>query len=1221
MTYENRTQILLQDLDKQTRLQVDEFVDAYHREVSSQDVTDKMAARSLKNQFAVAKQEFGNNEKAISACLAQLLLEFAVRFLRRYGRPVTCNELTTLLPEVSGRIAGLYLFLDPQVRAPERFGSHVPLSGMTSGSQASLYLVKSPDRTTRVAKVAKLGSPEAIALQHEKEILDLLNERLPSRPDVRFARLIDHGENERVVFLILDHVDGTTLERAIAERRLSVTSVGEICLQLAQTLAAVHNLAILHLDLSPRNVIVSQATSNPVATILDFGTAAEIEFANEPVERPESIGKGTPGYASPEVAEVSSVCVQSDIYSIGAVCLDALAGCVPAEADELESFKHNADSQTRQFLAVLGKATCESPQDRYADAVELANAVRPFALSTRQRKRKRRVAFAGVLAAASLMILMVLFAYHLTHRTVLPPPMPPVETRQLTWLEEVARSRNIELKNVTQEHFNPSLDFMSPKFAQLTNAAFLRVDVDKEIFDLARGVEFRINSGHWRQMALVDGGFLSASLSHDDIKGAKSIDIQVDEHPGEFTGSVVIGPFRYEMEFDANGTQQLDELRRQQQALLDSETLIYFDNMGHWQPGQELLDAANAIKRIHFYPSPTAKNPLVLFPLYPIDFDAADISQMFNNHRTYFDNQRYLRLFVEMRADDSSFSREYTQSMFTGYDLSKASDRNQAVQRILSWSDTPNEVQGKGWVLSSQVDANLLGTLINLQVGSHPDALNNEIAVTATTWGNDDPLREPIPTPIEFAAKLRENIGELLQSNVLYVRVHFVDGSSSSVIQFLEGSSRPVVETSAGKWTPEPSSDAPGKGSNQGFDDESMPIKTHVEAVRERLQGNSRNEIALKALEFFANNGAVTWSISKNLTDKERRGIEAILLGAQPNRFAASFSRSGNAYVQGQTVEWDTAYTSSAYEPFFWQVLFVDGSQSDVVEGYTPQRVEVIDESVPFRLDVNGKTVERTTKRSIPQLLDKVTSPRIWKTGVSSGDVYSYQGDPPIIKLDPRHHLLRDDFSYLSISSERAVLQSSGREIEGVKLIQRVEVISGGASDDQIKAIKSYYRAQCNRFVSTMLVKSGDRWQWDESFVENDALKIGSIYFCTRVASKLPKPSLQVHENEPFKSIVIPSKVKAVFTNDKIPYERRFYLVATFLDNSKSDFILFENSAAPINSTPSIPEFAPSVIPISKTLSEAFVGFDPVRTKTALEMQKNLNSVRPIPKIPKITTD
>lgn len=152
--------------------------------------------------------------------------------------------------------------------------------------------------------------------------------------------IYEFGEVEDLHFLAIEYVDGDTLRHKIVTEQLKLTEVIDIAMQVCAALEASHEAKIIHRDIKPENIMVRRRDG--VVKVLDFGLAkladkrstagkaTDTEAATEVLlkTRPGSI-MGTFNYMSPEQAQGLHVDERSDIWSVGIVIYEMVAGRTP----------------------------------------------------------------------------------------------------------------------------------------------------------------------------------------------------------------------------------------------------------------------------------------------------------------------------------------------------------------------------------------------------------------------------------------------------------------------------------------------------------------------------------------------------------------------------------------------------------------------------------------------------------------------------------------------------------------------------------------------------------------------------------------------------------------------------------------------------------------------------------------------------------------------------
>jgi serine/threonine-protein kinase len=190
--------------------------------------------------------------------------------------------------------------------------------------------------------------------------------------------VIDAGEDEGRPYIVFEYIEGETLKQRIRRcGRLPIAEAVAYTIEIARALGAAHARHIVHRDVKPQNVLIDEEGS---AKVTDFGIARTLD---EEGLTADGRVLGTTDYVSPEQALGQDVTGQSDLYSLGIVLYEMLAGEVPFKGDGqvAVAMKHVRealpDIQTRRpevssaLAAVLDRATAKRQEDRYADDAEL----------------------------------------------------------------------------------------------------------------------------------------------------------------------------------------------------------------------------------------------------------------------------------------------------------------------------------------------------------------------------------------------------------------------------------------------------------------------------------------------------------------------------------------------------------------------------------------------------------------------------------------------------------------------------------------------------------------------------------------------------------------------------------------------------------------------------------------------------------------------------------
>jgi beta-lactam-binding protein with PASTA domain/tRNA A-37 threonylcarbamoyl transferase component Bud32 len=195
-----------------------------------------------------------------------------------------------------------------------------------------------------------------------------------SHPNI--VPVFDWGEDAGAYFIVMEYVEGRPLSALLRERGpLEPVRAAEIASQVAAALASAHRHGVVHRDIKPGNVLI---TDDGQVKVTDFGIARAINTEDSLTQTGAVMGTAT--YFSPEQAEGLSVDARSDIYSLGVVLFEMLTGRPPFLGDTPVSVasKHVRDAPPtpRELLetvpveleAVVMKAMAKQPAQRYQGA-------------------------------------------------------------------------------------------------------------------------------------------------------------------------------------------------------------------------------------------------------------------------------------------------------------------------------------------------------------------------------------------------------------------------------------------------------------------------------------------------------------------------------------------------------------------------------------------------------------------------------------------------------------------------------------------------------------------------------------------------------------------------------------------------------------------------------------------------------------------------------------
>ena len=271
----------------------------------------------------------------------------------------------------------------------QKLGNYVIERPLARGGMAVVYLAKHPALGREVA--VKLLSPE---YQNDVD----LNRRFLQEARVtagfrhpNIVEIYDLGEIDGRAYYTMERLVGLDLASQIAHQgRFSAQQVAAYFRQICSALAVAHEFGIIHRDLKPANIFV--VSENPLhVKLMDFGIAKVTE-ARQPAGTRRGEVLGTPAYMAPEQAlgNVDAIHPSTDIYALGIIAYEMLAGRLPFRADSdlllltmqirdtAEPLGELAPETPPALVALIERCLAKEPGERPQSVIELAAALARF---------------------------------------------------------------------------------------------------------------------------------------------------------------------------------------------------------------------------------------------------------------------------------------------------------------------------------------------------------------------------------------------------------------------------------------------------------------------------------------------------------------------------------------------------------------------------------------------------------------------------------------------------------------------------------------------------------------------------------------------------------------------------------------------------------------------------------------------------------------------------
>ncbi len=205
------------------------------------------------------------------------------------------------------------------------FGPYKILRKLGEGGMGTVYLAERQDLGNLVAikilRDAWVSATRRERFLSEQRMLAQLN-----HPSI--ARLYDAATlPDGTPWFVMEYVEGVPLTEYCGERESSIRERLQLLRSVCEAVQYAHQHAVIHRDLKPSNILVK---ADGTARLLDFGIAKQLEDLDAPPDQTRTVARlMTPAYAAPEQIRMEQPGVQTDVYSLGVILYELLAGRLP----------------------------------------------------------------------------------------------------------------------------------------------------------------------------------------------------------------------------------------------------------------------------------------------------------------------------------------------------------------------------------------------------------------------------------------------------------------------------------------------------------------------------------------------------------------------------------------------------------------------------------------------------------------------------------------------------------------------------------------------------------------------------------------------------------------------------------------------------------------------------------------------------------------------------
>ena len=331
---------------------------------------------------------------------------------------LAANDAGDSFPEPAEPVRTIKLDLTdaPDEAVGQTLGRYKLLERVGEGGCGVVYVAEQtqPVRRRVALKVIKLGmdTKQVVArFEAERQALAMMD-----HPNI--AKVLDAGTTEvGRPYFVMELVRGIRITDYCDQAQLSTKERLDLFIKVCQAIQHAHQKGIIHRDIKPSNILVTLHDGAPVPKVIDFGIAKATEgrLTDATVYTQLNQFIGTPAYMSPEQAEMSGLDIdtRSDIYSLGVLLYELLAGSTPFDAKELmesgidamrKTIREKEPQRPSTKLATLhGDELTTTAKRRSVETSKLANLLRGdldwIVMKCLEKDRSRRYDTANGLAA------------------------------------------------------------------------------------------------------------------------------------------------------------------------------------------------------------------------------------------------------------------------------------------------------------------------------------------------------------------------------------------------------------------------------------------------------------------------------------------------------------------------------------------------------------------------------------------------------------------------------------------------------------------------------------------------------------------------------------------------------------------------------------------------------------------------------------------------------